>query len=284
MAPNADLEANAEKIADELVARGEIDPAERDEAAQAMIDASYASLTDPEASAALASCEAPGRQGFNLHDLIFPKAHAAVPVAIAVGAACGRYVMAQGARVLSWYYARQALDANVDDLIAGGGFTSNEEGDLVVTTPANPDEGLKLVTLPTPQDTRPLSTPIGNYTPRPLVTLQPDGQLPIVYDSSVFTPRRLQHASRHLIQSGILPSWNKATGEEFTRMGEQIIQAPNATFSASIRGGENVNGFVGQYKGSTIAVLVFSSGPYSGEVATAYVPTAGQLNLWGVKP
>ena len=54
---------------------------------------------------------------------------------------------------------------------------------------------------------------------------------------SAFTPNRLQHASRHLTESGILPNWSKATEQKFTEMGSRILENPTATFNHTLRGG-----------------------------------------------
>ena len=99
---------------------------------------------------------------------------------------------------------------------------------------------------------------------------------------SAFTPNRLQHASRHLTEEGILGNWSKATGEEFTELGARILENPSATFAHVLRGGHAVRGFLGGAGGKKVAILVYKDGKYQGQVATAIVPSANQLAGWGL--
>jgi hypothetical protein len=74
--PEADVAERAEAYADDLVERGELSEEDRDETAALIEAAALEAAGDPEAAQQLAACMAPGRQGFNLHDLLFPSAHA----------------------------------------------------------------------------------------------------------------------------------------------------------------------------------------------------------------
>ena len=99
---------------------------------------------------------------------------------------------------------------------------------------------------------------------------------------SAFTPNRLQHASRHLTDAGLLPNWSKATAEKFVEIGSNILENPKATFDHVLKGGHKVKGFIGEVNGKKVAFMVFKDGPHKGQVATSVVPTAQQLAKWGV--
>jgi RHS repeat-associated protein len=100
---------------------------------------------------------------------------------------------------------------------------------------------------------------------------------------TALTADRLQHASRHLTEAGILGNWSKATGEKFIKIATNILEKPQATFDTSLRGNAAVKGFIGTVDGKTVAVLVYKDGKDAGKVATSFVPSAEQLLEWGVK-
>jgi hypothetical protein len=101
---------------------------------------------------------------------------------------------------------------------------------------------------------------------------------------TAFTPNRLQHASRHLTDSGLLPNWSKATGQKFTDLGTNILENPTATFDHVLRGGQKVKGFMGKVDGQNVAVMVYKEGKFQGQVATAVVPSPTQMTNWGMLP
>jgi len=76
MPQEASEEEKAAALADDLVARGEITEDQRDAEAEAILADAYMILSDPDVIDEAIICEDSGRQGFNLHDLLFPRAHA----------------------------------------------------------------------------------------------------------------------------------------------------------------------------------------------------------------
>ena len=100
---------------------------------------------------------------------------------------------------------------------------------------------------------------------------------------TAFTPNRLQHASRHLTDAGILPNWNKATGKKFTELGTSILENPTATFD-HVLGGKRVKGFMGKVGDKNVAMMVFKEGPYQGQIATSVTPSLTQMQNWGLSP
>ncbi len=99
---------------------------------------------------------------------------------------------------------------------------------------------------------------------------------------SAFVADRLQHASRHLTEAGILGNWSNATAQRFVEMGTRVLENPTATFDHVLRGGEAVKGFLGTAGGRDVAFFVYKSGARAGQIATAVVPTADQLTRWGL--
>jgi filamentous hemagglutinin len=87
-------EEKAAALADDLVARGEITEEQRDAEREAIIADAYMILSDPDVIDEVIICEDSGRQGFNLHDLLFPRAHAnpAIPLIIRGCIAAGQWV------------------------------------------------------------------------------------------------------------------------------------------------------------------------------------------------
>ncbi|RME57010.1 hypothetical protein D6779_09590, partial [Candidatus Parcubacteria bacterium] len=100
---------------------------------------------------------------------------------------------------------------------------------------------------------------------------------------TALTPRRLQHASRHLIESGILSNWSKATGQRFVELATRILEKPTATFDHVLRGGQAVKGFLGKADGKDVVIFIFKEGKYAGEIATSIVPNPAQLAKWGFR-
>lgn len=99
---------------------------------------------------------------------------------------------------------------------------------------------------------------------------------------SAFVAERLQHASRHLTESGLLPNWSKATAEAFVQAGSKVLENPRMTFDAVLAGNSPVKGFVGELGGKTVVFLVYKDGDKAGQIATAFVPTVKQMNKWGI--
>jgi filamentous hemagglutinin len=94
MPEDASDEEKAAALADDLVARGEITEEQRDAEREAIIADAYMILSDPDVIDEVIICEDSGRQGFNLHDLLFPRAHAnpAIPLIIRGCIAAGQWV------------------------------------------------------------------------------------------------------------------------------------------------------------------------------------------------
>jgi hypothetical protein len=97
-----------------------------------------------------------------------------------------------------------------------------------------------------------------------------------------FVANRLQRASRHLTEAGILGNWSKATAQRFVEVGTRVIENPLTTFNYRLRSGDAVKGFLEQVGGQNVEILIFSSRPKAGQVATAIVPSATQLANWGL--
>jgi RHS repeat-associated protein len=100
--------------------------------------------------------------------------------------------------------------------------------------------------------------------------------------SSALTPDRIQHASRHLTEAGILSNWSKATGRKFVDLATKILENPTKSFDHVLTGGFEAKGFSGVVNGYNVVVFVFKTGEYAGKVATAIVPTAIQAAKWGL--
>ena len=66
------------------------------------------------------------------------------------------------------------------------------------------------------------------------------------------------------------------------KLATNILEKPQATFDATLKGNFAVKGFVGTVNAKTVVVLVFKDGKDSGKVATSFVPSAVQLRKWGV--
>ena len=94
--------------------------------------------------------------------------------------------------------------------------------------------------------------------------------------------RRVQHASRHLIEDGVLPNWNNTTRRLFAERGAEILENPQHTVQGWTLGPHTTDIYVGEFNGRTVGIAVFRDGPHSGKVATAFVPDANQRQLWGL--
>jgi hypothetical protein len=98
---------------------------------------------------------------------------------------------------------------------------------------------------------------------------------------SAFTPDRMQHASRHLIDAGLLPS--KGADVLLKQIGSKILENPLKTAGYLLRDGNAGKAFLGKYKGTYVVIVVYKEGKNATKVATSYVPSARQLALWGIK-
>ncbi|MFE6506296.1 RHS repeat-associated core domain-containing protein [Nocardioides sp. NPDC057767] len=101
--------------------------------------------------------------------------------------------------------------------------------------------------------------------------------------ASALTNRRLQHASRHLIERQLLSPWSgKNSPKEIRDALVPILERPTATFDHVLQGGQRVKGFTGQIDGTDVFVMVFKEGKYAGEVATADTISPNQAVNWGL--
>ena len=128
------------------------------------------------------------------------------------------------------------------------------------------------------------------YVSNPTVLIDPFGQSPcnpIGYaegeGKSALAPDRLQHGTRHLTEQGVLPNWRgKTSPDVIEEKLVPILEKPTATFDHTLRGGEDVKGFMGEIDGKRVAVMVYKSGDHAGHLATAVVPSPAQIAKWGV--
>jgi RHS repeat-associated protein len=97
--------------------------------------------------------------------------------------------------------------------------------------------------------------------------------------------KRLQHAWRHLQQSGLVGNWSgKTSPDELRGILNPVLVNPLSVVTPTIVKGDSVLIYVGQYDGGYVAAQVYSSGPLVGQLATAYVPEVSQLQGWGIVP
>lgn len=94
--------------------------------------------------------------------------------------------------------------------------------------------------------------------------------------------RRIQHASRHLIEDGTLGAWNNQTRRAFVDRATQILEQPQHTVAGWRLGPHSTDIYVGDFNGRTVGIAVFRDGPHAGRVATAFSPDATQRALWGL--
>lgn len=99
---------------------------------------------------------------------------------------------------------------------------------------------------------------------------------------SALTPGRLQHGTKNLTRAGVLPSWSGTNSPGIIKRAfVPILEHPTATFDHAL-GGTSVRGFLGDINGQQVAVFVYKEGPYQGQLASSFVPSANQLKMWGV--
>ena len=96
---------------------------------------------------------------------------------------------------------------------------------------------------------------------------------------------RVDHASRHLVDVGILKgtTGSKEVREAFKKLATDKLEKPKATFDHTLRSGLKVRGFVGRHKNQEIVIFVAKHGQgkiKQGDVVTAIVPSAMQLQNW----
>ena len=93
---------------------------------------------------------------------------------------------------------------------------------------------------------------------------------------------RLQHGTRHLVEKKVITSWAGKTSPTMIRETlTPILEHPSATFDHAL-GQTAVKGFLGEIKGQQVAVFIYKEGKDQGKLATSFVPTPNQLNLWGL--
>ncbi len=99
---------------------------------------------------------------------------------------------------------------------------------------------------------------------------------------TALTPGRLQHGTKNLTKAGVLPAWSgKNSPGIIERAFVPILERPTATFDHTL-GGTRVRGFLGDIDGNQVALFVYKEGPYQGQLASSFVPSANQLKMWGV--
>ena len=99
---------------------------------------------------------------------------------------------------------------------------------------------------------------------------------------TALTPGRLQHGTKNLTKAGVLPAWSGKTSPGIIeRAFTPILEHPTATFNHTL-GGTRVRGFLGDINGQQVAAFVYKEGPYQGQLASSFVPSANQLKMWGV--
>lgn len=99
---------------------------------------------------------------------------------------------------------------------------------------------------------------------------------------TALTPGRLQHGTKNLTKAGVLPAWSgKNSPGIIERAFVPILERPTATFDHTL-GGTGVRGFLGDIDGNQVALFVYKEGPYQGQLASSFVPSANQLKMWGV--
>lgn len=80
----------------------------------------------------------------------------------------------------------------------------------------------------------------------------------------------------------MLPAWSgKNSPGIVERAFVPILERPAATFDHTL-GGTRVRGFLGDIDGQEVALFVYKEGPYQGQLASSFVPSANQLKMWGV--
>ena len=100
--------------------------------------------------------------------------------------------------------------------------------------------------------------------------------------TSLSDTSRLQHASRHLIQSGLLPNWSKNTATLAKDLYTNILSNPEKTFEYTLKGGELCDGFSKTINGQKIMVLIYKTGKFAGQIATSFVANQNQVENLGL--
>lgn len=99
---------------------------------------------------------------------------------------------------------------------------------------------------------------------------------------SALTASRLQHGTMHLERAGLLPRWSATRSPGIIhRSLSPILEHPAATVD-HLLGGVPVKGFIGDLGGQQVAVFVFKQGPFQGQLASSFIPSANQLAKWGL--
>ncbi|GAB3698127.1 hypothetical protein GCM10027589_59560 [Actinocorallia lasiicapitis] len=91
------------------------------------------------------------------------------------------------------------------------------------------------------------------------------------------------HAMRYLIQAGLLPvkGSDAARRELFESLTSSVLKSPDKTFSWKIGGTQSI-GYAGKVNGKVVVLFVATDGPYIGKVVSAVVPTAKNMQKWGL--
>jgi hypothetical protein len=87
---------------------------------------------------------------------------------------------------------------------------------------------------------------------------------------------RVHHAARHLIEANILPNWSKQTEVLAKELFTKVLSKPEYVFDHMLKG-TPVTGYLAEVNGEKIAVFIFKTGPYAGQIASAAKQTAQQL-------
>lgn len=93
---------------------------------------------------------------------------------------------------------------------------------------------------------------------------------------------RIQHAASHLTDAGLLPNWSKSTMEMAKTLYASILSNPSKTVDYVLKGGEAVMGFLSTVDGKNVAVFLYKTGEFAGQIATSFVLTAKQLETIGL--
>ncbi len=100
-------------------------------------------------------------------------------------------------------------------------------------------------------------------------------------EKALSSVQRIQHASRHLTEAGVLPNWSKNTLQMAKQLYTQVLSNYSKTFDHTL-GSEAVKGYYSKVNGNDIVVFIYKGGKYAGEIATSVVPTAKQMLNWGL--
>ena len=99
--------------------------------------------------------------------------------------------------------------------------------------------------------------------------------------SAALPTHRLAHATRHLRRAGVLDSFKRKTSPGLYREKlAPILENPQATFDGSL-GGTPTKVFTGRIDGHDVALQIYKSGKYQGEIGNAVIPGGYQRRMWG---